>query len=133
MSTNSLQDVASTGHDSLFFQLYVIRNRGMVEAVVRRAEQLRFKALVITVDAQRLGKREADERNRRVDEADLASVDCVGSPPLRRFTLPPGLNLEILEEMRRSTASPLDAVSGSIRDVKEGSGLSSLFAKEVKP
>ena len=46
------------------FQLYVIRNRDVVRGWVRRAEALGFRALVLTVDAQRLGKREKDERNR---------------------------------------------------------------------
>ena len=64
MSTSSQEEVASSGHASLLFQLYVIRNRDVVRGWVRRAEALGFRALVLTVDAQRLGKREKDERNR---------------------------------------------------------------------
>jgi len=42
----------------------VRRDRGVVEQWVRTAEAQGFKALCVTVDAQRLGRREADERNR---------------------------------------------------------------------
>ena len=64
MATSSQEEVASTGHTNLLFQLYVIKNRAVVLGWVRQAEALGFRALVVTVDAQRLGKREADERNR---------------------------------------------------------------------
>lgn len=64
MATSSIADVASVGHPFALFQLYVIRDRGLVEQWVREAERLGYKALVITVDAPRLGRREADERNR---------------------------------------------------------------------
>lgn len=63
MATCSISEVASSGHPFLLFQLYVIRDRGAVEGWVREAEALGYKALVVTVDAPRLGRREADERN----------------------------------------------------------------------
>lgn len=65
MATSSMEEVCSTGHECLYFQLYVIKNRDVVKGWVQRAEALGFKALVVTVDAQRLGRREADERNRQ--------------------------------------------------------------------
>lgn len=67
MSTSSQEEVVSSGHSNLLFQLYVIRNREVVRGWVKQAEALGFKALVVTVDAQRLGKREKDERNRYSD------------------------------------------------------------------
>jgi isopentenyl diphosphate isomerase/L-lactate dehydrogenase-like FMN-dependent dehydrogenase len=61
----SLQDVAAQAqHSCMLFQLYVIRDRQLVEGWVRQAEAAGYKALMITVDAPRLGRREADERNR---------------------------------------------------------------------
>jgi isopentenyl diphosphate isomerase/L-lactate dehydrogenase-like FMN-dependent dehydrogenase len=65
MANMSLQEVAAQAqHPCMLFQLYVIRDRQIVEGWVRQAEAAGYKALVITVDAPRLGRREADERNR---------------------------------------------------------------------
>lgn len=63
MATSSLEELAPTG-PNLIFQLYVIRNRDIVRGWVQQAEALGFKALMVTVDAPRLAKREADERNK---------------------------------------------------------------------
>jgi (S)-2-hydroxy-acid oxidase len=68
MATSSMEEVTSSGHDCLLYQLYVIKNRDIVKGWVEQAESLGFKALVVTVDAQRLGRREADERNRYLDD-----------------------------------------------------------------
>jgi isopentenyl diphosphate isomerase/L-lactate dehydrogenase-like FMN-dependent dehydrogenase len=65
MANMSLQEVAAQAHHPcMLFQLYVIRDRQIVEGWVRQAEAAGYKALVVTVDAPRLGRREADERNR---------------------------------------------------------------------
>ena len=44
----------------LWFQLYIFRDRGLTQALVRRAEQAGCTALVLTVDAPMLGRRERD-------------------------------------------------------------------------
>lgn len=72
LSTRSMEDVAkayvasSSGMEARppWFQLYVYRDRGATEALVRRAEEAGFGALVLTVDAQIWGVRERDVRNR---------------------------------------------------------------------
>lgn len=46
----------------LFFQLYKNANDSIAEKLVRRIENLGFKAIFLTVDAPVLGKRERDER-----------------------------------------------------------------------
>lgn len=67
MATTGLQEVsAGTPNACLLFQLYIIRDRSIVEGWVRQAEAAGYRAIVVTVDAQRLGRREADERNRCV-------------------------------------------------------------------
>jgi 4-hydroxymandelate oxidase len=48
---------------SVWFQLYVYRDRTVTEALVHRAEAAGCRALVLTVDAPRLGQRERDVRN----------------------------------------------------------------------
>ncbi len=62
---------------SVFFMLHVVddfaghtvqvyKNRHVVAHLVRRAERAGFKAIALTVDTPRLGRREADIKNRSV-------------------------------------------------------------------
>ncbi|XP_042402374.1 peroxisomal (S)-2-hydroxy-acid oxidase GLO3-like [Zingiber officinale] len=78
-STSSVEEVNSTGPGIRFFQLYVYKDRNVVLQLVRRAERAGFKAIVLTVDTPRLGRREADIKN--------------------RFTLPPSLTLKNFEDL----------------------------------
>ncbi len=43
-------------HSLLWFQIYVMKRRDVTEWMVREVERLGYKALVVTVDAPRLGK-----------------------------------------------------------------------------
>ena len=63
---------------AMWFQLYVLRDRAAVEALVRRAERAGATALVVTVDAPTLGRRERDVRNKFALAAGLrlANVDA---------------------------------------------------------
>ncbi|KAI8524406.1 hypothetical protein RHMOL_Rhmol13G0147700 [Rhododendron molle] len=63
-ATSSVEEVASTGPGIRFFQLYVLKDRNVVAQLVRRAERAGFKAIALTVDTPRLGRREADIKNR---------------------------------------------------------------------
>ncbi|CAN0911480.1 Glycolate oxidase 3 [Linum grandiflorum] len=63
-ATSSVEEVASTGPGIRFFQLYVCKDRNVVTQLVKRAERAGFKAIVLTVDTPRLGRREADIKNR---------------------------------------------------------------------
>ncbi|XP_019103005.1 glycolate oxidase 1 isoform X2 [Beta vulgaris subsp. vulgaris] len=78
-ATSSVEEVASTGHGIRFFQLYVMRDRNFVAQLVKRAEEAGFRAIVLTVDTPRLGRREDDIKN--------------------RFALPPHLTLKNFEEL----------------------------------
>ena len=48
----------------VWFQLYVFKDREVTASLVKRAEAAGCKAIVLTVDAPVLGKRERDVRNR---------------------------------------------------------------------
>src|SRR5689334_438286 len=63
MSNRSLEEVANAATCPLWFQLYVYRDRQVTEDLVRRAEAVGYRALVLTVDTARLGRRERDIRN----------------------------------------------------------------------
>jgi 4-hydroxymandelate oxidase len=71
-STRTLEDVAQAATGPLWFQLYVYKDRAVSEALIRRAEAAGYRALVLTVDAPRLGNREHVRR--------------------RGFALPPGMS-----------------------------------------
>jgi 4-hydroxymandelate oxidase len=71
LSTTPLEEVVAASAGPVWFQLYVYRDRRATEGLVRRAEAAGCRAIVLTVDAPLLGRRERDVRN--------------------RFRLPPGL------------------------------------------
>ena len=64
LSNTAVEDVVEAATGPVWFQLYVYRDRAATEALVRRVEQAGCKALVLTVDAPLLGRRERDVKNR---------------------------------------------------------------------
>jgi isopentenyl diphosphate isomerase/L-lactate dehydrogenase-like FMN-dependent dehydrogenase len=60
-STTPPAEVASTGA-ACWYQLYVPRDEGRARELVAQARDLGFRALVLTVDAPVLGRRERDRR-----------------------------------------------------------------------
>ncbi len=96
LSTSSIEEVAQAAvPHRLWFQLYVYRDRKITEDLIKRAEASGYKALVLTVDSPKLGKRERDIRN--------------------NFHLPPGLSVKNLEKFLLQTldASP-DTVQNNL-------------------
>jgi isopentenyl diphosphate isomerase/L-lactate dehydrogenase-like FMN-dependent dehydrogenase len=61
-STLSLEDIAQASSSPLWFQLYIY-TYAEAKNLVKRAEAAGYRAIVLTVDAPRLGKRERDFRN----------------------------------------------------------------------
>jgi 4-hydroxymandelate oxidase len=77
-ATYSLEEVAAAApQGARWFQLYCYKDRGITRALVERAAAAGYRALVLTVDAPYVGRRERDIRN--------------------RFGLPPGLRWKNLE------------------------------------
>ena len=67
----SLEEIAAVATGPLWFQLYVYRDREVTHDLVRRAEAAGYRALILTVDTPRLGRRERDVRNRFSLPADI--------------------------------------------------------------
>jgi 4-hydroxymandelate oxidase len=86
-STVGVEDVAATGA-TLWFQLYLHKDRAFTAAVVKRAEAAGCRALVVTVDSPVFGRHTRDLRNGFTD-------------------LPPGL---VCENMRDT--------DGTVRDIE---------------
>ncbi|MBJ7260277.1 MAG: alpha-hydroxy-acid oxidizing protein, partial [Chthoniobacterales bacterium] len=63
LSTTTIEDIAAAAKGPLWFQLYIYKDRGATADLIRRAEAAGCRALVLTVDAQVWGRREADVRN----------------------------------------------------------------------
>ncbi|MCA9637921.1 MAG: alpha-hydroxy-acid oxidizing protein, partial [Myxococcales bacterium] len=103
LSTTDMEAVVAAATGPVWFQLYVYRDRGATEALVRRVEAAGCRALVLTVDAPLLGKREADVRN--------------------GFRVPPGLTIE---NIQAEGAGAMPAAAG-------GSGLAAYFADLLDP
>ncbi|XVF74274.1 hypothetical protein PTKIN_Ptkin13bG0097000 [Pterospermum kingtungense] len=65
-STCSLEEVAACCNAVRFFQLYVYKRRDISAKLVQRAENNGYKAIVLTADSPRLGRREADIKNKLI-------------------------------------------------------------------
>ncbi|KAK9923792.1 hypothetical protein M0R45_032192 [Rubus argutus] len=65
-STCTVEEVASSCNAVRFFQLYIYKRRDISAQIVQRAEKNGYKAIVLTVDVPRLGRREADIKNKMV-------------------------------------------------------------------
>jgi len=63
MSICSLEAVAAAVSNPIWFQLYVMRDRGFVHDLIARAQDAKCSALMITLDLQILGQRHKDIRN----------------------------------------------------------------------
>src|SRR4051812_5605878 len=72
LATSSAQDVADAAPGGAkWFQLYCFSDRGVTEALVDQAVEGGYKAIVLTVDAPLLGRRERDLRTGFAIPADL--------------------------------------------------------------
>src|SRR5256886_7273320 len=63
MSICSIEDVAESVDKPFWFQLYVMKDRGFIKALIERAAAAKCSALMLTVDLQVLGQRHCDVRN----------------------------------------------------------------------
>ncbi|MGW4807161.1 alpha-hydroxy acid oxidase [Kitasatospora sp. NPDC004272] len=62
-ASRTLESIAEAATGPLWLQLYWLRHRDALAAVVERAEAAGYRALVLTVDAPRIGRRLRDARN----------------------------------------------------------------------
>ena len=63
MSICSVEDVAEAVQKPFWFQLYVMKDRGFVKALIERAIAARCSALFLTVDLPVNGQRHVDQKN----------------------------------------------------------------------
>src|SRR6266581_6603215 len=63
MSICSIEDVTANVAKPFWFQLYVMKDRGFIKALIERAIAAKCSALVLTVDLQVIGQRHQDIKN----------------------------------------------------------------------
>ena len=120
VSTNAsitLEEVAAAARGPLWFQLYVHTNRALTISLIRRAEASGYRALMLTVDTPRLGRRERDLRtgftlpphittaNLRPPSGDESSALPYHQEVANQFD--PALDWRILDWIRSHTALPI--------------------------
>jgi L-lactate dehydrogenase (cytochrome) len=87
MGTTSIEDLAAAGraagHDDLWFQLYVLKDRELTRELVERAAACGYRTLVVTVDTTVPGYRVRDVRNglKIPPELTAGSIARIGSRP----------------------------------------------------
>jgi len=80
--------VNEPGRGALWFQLYVQHDRAFTQALVQRAEQAGYEALVVTVDAPSSGARDRERRAQFKWPAGMTSANLQGLPARPQHSAP---------------------------------------------
>ncbi len=123
MSICSIEDVAENTKDPFWFQLYVMRDRGFSESLMRRAHDANCSALMLTLDLQVLGQRHRDVKN------GLSTPPKPTPRVLFDLMFKPRWGLKMLQTKRRNFGNIFGHVSG----VEDMSSLSEWTASQFDP
>ena len=107
----SIEDVAAAVAKPLWFQLYVMKDRGFVRSLIERAAAAKCSALVLTVDLQVLGQRHVDIKN------GLSVPPSLKIKNLINMATKPGWALSVLSG-KRWTLGNLDGYVKGMEGVK---------------
>ena len=123
MSIASLEDIAANVSKPFWFQLYVMKDREFVKALIHRAKAAGCSALVLTLDLQILGQRHKDLKN------------GLSAPP--KLTLPNILNMMTKPRwcmgMLGTKRHTFGNIVGHVRGVENMSSLSAWTAQQFDP
>ncbi len=122
MASASIEEVAEASDGPRWFQLYVHPDRNVSKRMVQRAEAAGYKAVCLTVDVPRLGRRERDFRNRFDYPPGVAHRNYIGEvelPPLEvesgqsalsasaDVLIDPSLTWDVIDWLRSFTSLPV--------------------------
>jgi isopentenyl diphosphate isomerase/L-lactate dehydrogenase-like FMN-dependent dehydrogenase len=115
IATSTPAEVAAAAPESpRWFQLYVFRDRGVTRSLIDQAVEHGYGAIVLTVDAPWLGRRERDLRTgfRVPEEIVVPSIAALGgwegATPLELLgAIDPALSWRDLDELRSLAPLPL--------------------------
>lgn len=102
IATRPLEAIASHVPGPRWFQLYVYKDRKVTEDLVRRASAAGYRAICLTVDTPRLGRREKDDRNQftlpnHLSIANLRAAGMDALPPAERGSAFPRYVRDLLD------------------------------------
>jgi L-lactate dehydrogenase (cytochrome) len=123
MSICSLEDIAAATRSPFWFQLYWMRDRAFMEALIERARAAGCSALMITLDLQVLGQRHKDLRNGMT----APPKPTLGN--LINLALHPRWCLSMLGTRRRSFGN----LVGHAKNVSDVSSLSAWTKEQFDP
>jgi len=83
VSSLSLEDIAAASDGPKWFQLYCYNDRAVTQRLIERAGAAGYKAIVLTVDVPRLGRRERDLRNNLTFPEDIGPGNFESEANLR--------------------------------------------------
>src|SRR5947209_15773068 len=106
-STRSIEEIAAAASGPLWFQMYSYRGLDIPAQLVRRAEAAGYRAIVVTVDAPQLGKRERDIRNDFKLPAHVRPANVVFDEDESYIPAPTILPWDSLDWLRGITSLPL--------------------------
>jgi L-lactate dehydrogenase (cytochrome) len=123
MSICSVEDVAQAVGKPFWFQLYVMKDRGFIRALIERAAAAKCSALVLTVDLQVLGQRHCDVRNGMTVPPQIKLGNIID------IAMKPGWALSILRGRRKTFGN----LAGHVRGMESVNSLTQWIAGQFDP
>ncbi|MCA3260728.1 MAG: alpha-hydroxy-acid oxidizing protein [Telmatospirillum sp.] len=123
MSICSIEDVAANTNKPFWFQLYVLRDRDFIKRLIKRAQDAKCSALVLTLDLQILGQRHKDIKN------GLTAPPKLTLPNILDMMTKPAWCLGMLGTQRRGFGN----IVGHVTGVDDMSSLSAWTAQQFDP
>ncbi len=123
MSIASLEDIATNTSKPFWFQLYVMKDREFVRALINRAKAAKCSALVLTLDLQILGQRHKDLKN------GLSAPPKLTVKNMLNMMTKPQWCMGMLGTKRRTFGN----IVGHVRGVENMSSLSAWTAQQFDP
>ena len=123
MSICSIEDVAENTSAPFWFQLYVMRDRELMETLIKRAQAAKCSALILTADLQVLGQRNKDIKN------GLSAPPKPTIANMINLATKPEWCMKMLNTERRTFRN----IVGHAKNVGDLSSLSSWTAEQFDP
>lgn len=123
MSICSIEDVAAHTQQPFWFQLYVMKDREFIRALIERAKAAGCSALMLTLDLQILGQRHKDLKNRMTAPPRLTLRNLLNMATKPRWCM------GMLATSRRNFGN----IIGHAKGVDNLSSLSAWSAEQLDP
>ena len=123
MSICSLEDVAEHTEKPFWFQLYVMKDRDFIRALIERAKNAGCSALVLTLDLQIIGQRHKDLKNQMTAPPKLTLANLINMATKPRWCA------GMLTTRRHSFGN----VVGHAKGVENLTSLSAWSAEQLDP